>query len=144
MSNIKIIVIDPLAQEVRETTIPNTLQAMYNAIGNGCTCITSAAKLPNGDSVYVDDDGLLHAQSNNIGGFFLRKLNINPIVSRGIIVGVDSEGETVDCNTSVKGFDAIDLDKYIKSVASRNRYKPDIVWIDKRSEELDKYIKSFG
>lgn len=62
------------------------------AIGNGCTTFACPVSFENGDTIYIDDEGLYHEFQ---GGFIMDDWYC-PIVGNGIILGTDCEGESID------------------------------------------------
>ena len=57
------------------------------------------ARLPNGDAIYVDDEGLL----NNPTGFFIHKDYPNPLAGYGLVLGVDYEtGDSTSPKMSIE------------------------------------------
>lgn len=95
MKELKVIVIDVEKKEFRESPV-STLEDMQKIVG-GYICL--AGRLPNGDEIYVDDDGRLKAQ---IGGFITTGMRM-PMVGNGFIIGaVDDDGENTDVEATVK------------------------------------------
>lgn len=90
----KAIKIDVETKEVKLIEIENTLDGIYNSIGNGCTCFTSPITYNNGDTFYCDDESLL--KPSTIKGAFIYPNWKFPIVSNAIIVGTDKEGNSID------------------------------------------------
>jgi hypothetical protein len=70
---------------------PQSLDDIYTLLGCDCFCI--AFKIENGDTVIVDDEGLL--RSNPLGAFKFGSYP-QPLSGNGLVIGVDSRGETVD------------------------------------------------
>ena len=85
------ILIDPWNNDVREVTLvdeTNTLEQMYELIG--CTTV-ECVSLPNGNDLWVDEEGLLFLTQNS--RFFVYG-QVMPIHGKGLILGLDrNEGE---------------------------------------------------
>lgn len=81
------IVIDPFDQSVTEVVISgNNLKEIYTILD--VTCI-DAARLENGDVIYVDDEGLLKSPSHF---FHLPGITNEPLAGRGLLVGSTPDG----------------------------------------------------
>ena len=75
-------------------------QTIYPAIGNGCNTFTIPLDYPNGDALYCDDEGCM--QSEIKGGFTMQDFREGVmIVNNAIILGTDSEGESVDALSDI-------------------------------------------
>lgn len=75
-------------------------QTIYPAIGNGCNTFTIPLDYPNGDALYCDDEGCM--QSEIKGGFTMQDFREEVmIVNNAIILGTDSEGESVDALSDI-------------------------------------------
>ena len=85
-------------QTVTVIDIENTLDAIYEAIGNECTTFTSPISYANGDTMYCDDESLLRPET--IQGAFMYPDWNYPIVSNAIIIGTDDMGNSVDAVSS--------------------------------------------
>ena len=72
---------------------------IYAAIGNGCELFCCPIEFDNGDTLYSDDEGLLH--ENVEGCFALNDWNY-PLVGNAIILGSDDEGESADAKTKAE------------------------------------------
>lgn len=94
----KAILIDPFSQTIRPVEISekNFLRDAYSFIN--CDCITSAGELQNGDTAYVDDNGLLIGPTH----FFRWAGYPEPLAGRGILCGSNREGESVDVKSTVE------------------------------------------
>lgn len=76
-------------------------QSMYPAIGNGCTCFCVPMTCDNGDAMYCDDEACL--QSEIKGGFTMVGFyEDSMLVGNAIILGTDSEGESVDALSTIE------------------------------------------
>lgn len=91
----KAILIDAWSNDVREITIveeASTLSQMYELIG--CSTV-ECVHLPNGEDLWVDEEGLLYLTHNS--RFFTYK-GVMPIHGRGIILGLDRK--TGECKST--------------------------------------------
>ncbi len=89
------ILIDPWSNDVREVTLvdeASTLAQMYELIG--CSTV-ECVHLPNGNDLWVDEEGLLFLTHNS--RFFQYK-DVMPIHGRGLILGLDRT--TGDCKST--------------------------------------------
>lgn len=93
----KAILINVEAQTITETTIGH-YSDIYTAIGNGCNTFECPVQLENGDTVYVDENGLYHDPK----GCFIMTNWGYPVLGNAIILGSDDEGESVDCKSTVE------------------------------------------
>jgi hypothetical protein len=94
----KILKIDVVAKTVTEIEIENNLADIYSAIGNGCNLFCVPVTFDNGDALYADDEALLQ---ENVQGAFIMDDWESPIVGNALIVGTDSEGDSISCKTTV-------------------------------------------
>ena len=95
----KAIKIDVEKQSVYEITLGDDYKEIYPHIGNGCGLFSIPVTFENGDSLYADDEGLLHPEM--IGGFLMPNW-ITPIVGNAIILGADDEGESIDYKSNIE------------------------------------------
>lgn len=94
----KAILIDVVNQLVSHIDIGH-YKEIYDAIGNGCSTFDCPFQLDNGDTLYVDDEGLLH--DNVYGCFILNGWNV-PCVGNAIILGTSDDGESIDCKSTIE------------------------------------------
>ena len=94
----KAIKIDVLEQTISEITINDDWREIAPAIGNGCEYFCCPVTLPNEDTIYVDDEGLLR----EVQGGFLMPDFAYPLIGNAIILGANEEGESVDVKTTVE------------------------------------------
>jgi hypothetical protein len=110
----KAILIDSKNKTVSHVDIPsgeNHLKEMYKKIG--CECFCSAGSFNNGDTIYVDDEGLI----NETGDFFvLYCLRKDPLAGNALILGCDDEGFSIDCKTDISLIKPIFIDKQMVCV----------------------------
>lgn len=105
----KAIFIDVVERKVSYTTI-NHYKEIYNVIGHGCTTFDCPFQFDNGDTLYVDDEGLLH---DDIKGCFILDGWRIPCVGNAIILGTNDEGESIDCKSTLE-----EIEKKIKFFSS--------------------------
>lgn len=90
---VKGFLIDPIAMQITAIELPgqsrDNLQTMYKAIG--CDLVEPVYMNRERDAVFVDEEGLL----KNPTMFFYIEGFDNPLAGRGVVVGCDSEGETI-------------------------------------------------
>lgn len=87
---IKAILIDSAAQTFSEINVSNHYE-YYKHLGWECTAFDVPLILDNGDSLFVDDEGLIHEIK---GGFYITGLDF-PIAGNGLLIGGDEEGDDV-------------------------------------------------
>lgn len=89
--------IDPTAKTVELVDVSDYTDIQKHI---GCRCFTMASHFPNGDALFVDDEGLL------TGG--LLSFNIEgghqPFFGKGLLVGSDVEGDRKDPYMSMVDF----------------------------------------
>lgn len=92
------ILIDVVNKSISQVTI-NHYKEIYNVIGNGCNTFDCPYQFDNGDTLYVDDEGLLH---ENVHGCFMFDGWRIPCVGNAIILGTNDEGESIDCKSTIE------------------------------------------
>jgi hypothetical protein len=95
ITKMRAIVIDAWDNDVREITLveeANTLEQMYEIIG--CDTV-EVVHLPNGDDLWVDEEGLLYLSPHSR---FFTYNGTMPIHGRGIILGLDRK--TGECKST--------------------------------------------
>lgn len=80
--------IDPVAKVVTQVTYTGGIQCIYDHIQ---ARPFDVARLPNGDGIYVDDEGLFREKRD----FFWVDGYPTPLVGRGLVLGLNREGESV-------------------------------------------------
>lgn len=94
------ILIDPWFKAIREVEVDQGIDAMYkimsHPLGPKVDIFTMGMNWPNGDVLYVDDEGFLKP-----GGrlFLIDRLDRQPLVGCGLILGSDAEGNSVDAKS---------------------------------------------
>jgi hypothetical protein len=91
----KALLINPSNKTVTEIQIEKGINAIYNAIGNGCTAFSCPITLDNEDTFFADDEGLFH---DIIGGIMMKDWSY-PIVGKIVVLGTDKKGNSVDVKT---------------------------------------------
>lgn len=88
------ILIDAAQGTVQEIDTVGDLDALYGLIH--CQMIEVAHEFPNGDVLYVDEEGLLKQPQRffDIGAH-------QPFAGNGVIIGCDGNGETVAAATPI-------------------------------------------
>ncbi len=92
MHQYKGILINPQTREISEIALDteNSLEQLYHLIG--CTMV-DAVRLDNGDTAWIDDEGLLHAGQHF---FDMPDLIPSPIGGCCVITGTDMDGRNID------------------------------------------------
>jgi hypothetical protein len=102
---VKAILIDAVNQEVKEVDVDTTgkgenlchnIDQMYELIG--CSCFTTGGKLPNGDVLYVDDEGLLTGPEH----FFMWQGYPAPLAGNGLLCGSGSMGQSAPVKSDLE------------------------------------------
>jgi hypothetical protein len=93
----KVIKIDARKKTITEIELDWGIKALYKELEcEMFTCI----ELPNGDSLYIDDEGLLLDEP--IGAFMLKGF-LQPLSGHGLIIGIDDKtGESNDCKYTIE------------------------------------------
>jgi hypothetical protein len=96
------ILIDPFTQTIEEVDYSGDYKDIYSLIE--CDLFTTVY-LPNtsDDTLFVDDEGLYVENQRffKIDGFE------QPLAGRGLLLGTDEEGESIDCMSTVEEVKAI-------------------------------------
>lgn len=113
----KAIKIDVVKKEVYEVEITSDIKTFYKHLECGCFCQVGR-RLPNGDMLLVDDNGLL--KDTHLGWFTFGTYP-QPLTGHGLMVGTSRSGETVPCKSTLE---------YVKSavrfIAPKSLPKPKI------------------
>lgn len=91
-TKIKVIVIDSHNQEVRYEEIYDNVESIQKITED---TFTLGLSLHNRDHLYVDDNALLKKPVD----FFI--INKRQFAGNGVIVGIDSEGNALDCKSRI-------------------------------------------
>ena len=94
----KAILIDSKNKVIKEVEISkeNTLKDWYKEVN--CNMVEIAHYLENTDTVLVNEEGLLHDEYY----FFTYEGAHQPFAGNGLVVGIDDEGNSVDCKTDIQ------------------------------------------
>ena len=95
----KAIVINSQNKTIEFLNLNKGLDSINAAIGNNCSCFCCPFIFENDDTIYADDEILLRPDDIH-GGFTINGF-ISPIVGNAIILGTDSEGDSVDALTDI-------------------------------------------
>ena len=93
----KAILIDVVAKTITDVQVGDYTD-IYTHIGNGCNLFEVPIEFENGDTIYVDEEGLLKEVH---GGFIMEGWSY-PLIGNAIIQGTDEEGEAVDYKSDIE------------------------------------------
>lgn len=93
----KAYLIDPFTQSVNEVDYSGQYQDIYSLID--CSCFTVADFNEFGDCVFVDDEGLI---SGKFQEFFMISGYPQPLAGKGLILGCNSEGDSVEPSITIE------------------------------------------
>lgn len=100
----KAIKIDSGKKEIYEVEVTsengNQLKSIYAHLGCG-TFTLGRGQWRNGDSLYVDDNGLF-IKPEDVKGVFKIDGQPQPMVGNGLVVGVDGEGDAQDVRSTIE------------------------------------------
>jgi hypothetical protein len=82
--------IDPQAGEITQVDYTGDYRNIYQHIGADCFDVARFGD--EGDAAFVDDNGLL----NDPRYFFMVRGNPNPLAGKGLVLGCDAEGESIE------------------------------------------------
>ena len=68
----------------------------------GCEIFTTFA-FPNGDTAYLDDEGLIRGNKHleEVGCYRLNWANQSHLAGKTLVLGVDMEGESISCRSTI-------------------------------------------
>jgi hypothetical protein len=118
-SNIRVILIDPFAEQVKEMMIQNDLSTIYQTLGCELITITSMVGKDYRLDLILDDEGLLKDPENQ--KYFKYKLFSQPFAGRGLLTSSDRDGNCASVPSHVR---VEDIEK-------------DIIWYKPDQNELD-------
>lgn len=102
----KAILIDVVSRTVTEVDITGDLDSFYEHIGCDLVEAVNTDVISGNDVLYVDEEGLLH----EVEGFFHLDGYPQPLAGNAIIIGIDEDGDSCDCETTVEEvMDAIEF-----------------------------------
>lgn len=113
------ILINPWLKEIKQVEVGNDIQDIYQHLSNtdpSClvTCITIGHVWENGDTLYVDDEGLFKPQC------YFKVLGGNLLTGRGLILGTNFEGDSVDVKSDLT--DIIVQTTFLSSIKGTSRW----------------------
>lgn len=92
--------VDPYTETVVEITYNGDYKTIYDHIDCDCFCVAGLNK--EGDGVYVDDEGLLTMSERT--KFFVTTLYPQALAGKGLVLGVDEEGNSTSPVISLEDF----------------------------------------
>lgn len=81
-----------------------------------------------GDMVYVDENATLRKQPNN--NFFIMNPFPDPLIGKGLILGTDIEGESIDPSVSWEKFKSLNIARPVLMVAPDKGVMSDFMYVD--------------
>jgi len=91
------ILINPWLKEITEVDVSEDFRDIYrklsNPLGPKVDCFCIGMNWRNGDTLYVDDEGLLKP---GMRLFEIGRIDGQPLAGNGLILGSDAEGNSVD------------------------------------------------
>lgn len=87
--------IDPVAREVTAVEYDGDWQNISKLIG---ARVFDVARLQNGDSIFVDDEGLFREEQS----FFMHTGYGNPLAGKGLVLGCDEHGDSTAPNCTLE------------------------------------------
>lgn len=88
--------IDPFARTITTVEYSGDYKQIYDLIGADCFDLARINR--EGDAIFVDDEGLIRDTEQ---AFFLHADYPNPLAGKGLVLGSDSEGESVAPHTTL-------------------------------------------
>lgn len=92
----KALKIDSWSQTITEVELGDW-KTYAPTIGHGCALFTVATYLPNGDALFVDDEGLL--RPDQVDRMFKCPWHPEPLAGNGLIIGTGPDGDSADCKS---------------------------------------------
>lgn len=92
----KAYLIDPFTQTVSEVEYSGDYREIYSLID--CDTFTCADFNPFGDTVFVDDEGLINGKPQE---FFLIGDYPTPLAGKGLVLGTNEDGESVEPSMTI-------------------------------------------
>jgi hypothetical protein len=112
--------IDPAACTVTEVAHTDDFRQIYTLIG--ADCFTAVTAYENGDSIYVDDEGLLR---NPRPPMFLHRNYPDPLAGKGLVLGCDRrDGESRSAQTALDTLKRDILFGFVAMVNGRATFVP--------------------
>lgn len=97
------ILIDPKQKSITEVKSDGRFQLEEIYELTGCRCV-SAFDLPNYDTAFVDDEGLIKGAEHieNVGCYKFKWAGQSHLVGKTLIVGTSDDGETASCKSTIE------------------------------------------
>lgn len=92
----KALLINTEKKSIEKITI-NDWREIAPAIGNGCSIFACPVTLPNGDTFYIDDEGLY----NDAKCGLIMKDWAYPIVGNVVVLSTDEDGDSADAVSNI-------------------------------------------
>ena len=124
------ILIDPYAQEIVEVEYSGDWKEIKTFLQ--CDIFTTAYFDDTDDSVYVDDEGLYVEDQ----AFFTIGNYPQPLAGRGLILGCNDEGDSVDCKTTLEEAKAM-----VKFLGTNPMGKPEAEFNVLSFDEIEKLLE---
>lgn len=96
----KAYLIDPFTRTVSQVEYSGDYQQIYSFID--CDTFTCADFNDKGDTVFVDDEGLINGKPQE---FFLVDGYPTPLAGKGLVLGTNQEGESVEPSITLSELD---------------------------------------
>lgn len=96
----KAIKINVEKRQLEYVELTNDYKDIYNHIGNGCSHFEVPIKFDNEDTIFTDEEICL--RENDIKGGFIMEDWRYPLLNNGIILGVNDEGDSIDCKSTIE------------------------------------------
>ena len=111
------IFIDPKEQIIQEIQYNGDYKEISKIIG--CQYFTVACDLPNGDTIYVDDEGLFNSDND----FFNISHGFQPYAGKALIVHTDSDGNSRAAKSTIEDLksDIIFIPRWYLELKAINR-----------------------
>ena len=109
------ILVNPKDHTITEVDYDGNYKSIYDLID--CRIFTAAITLENQDTLYLDDEGLLHGPTD----FFKIEKYPDPLAGRCLIIGSNDEGESVDAKSDIDDLGII--------FVFPMKYGDDILWL---------------
>jgi len=94
----KALLIDPKDNTIRTISYDGDYKTIYKFLD--CTTYDAVYPFDNEDTIYVDDEGLLKG-ANYHWTVLTDRGKLITLVGKGLVLGSDAEGESVDCKTTI-------------------------------------------
>ena len=94
----KALLIDPKDNTIRTISYDGDYKTIYKFLD--CRTFDAVYPFDNEDTIYVDDEGLLKG-ANYHWTVLTDRGKLITLVGKGLVLGSDAEGESVDCKTTI-------------------------------------------